>query len=89
MVAAPEFKALVASVVKTEYPSVVFDLTEVEFVDSSGIGVIISGLRTTREAGSYFRIAGPTAQVRAILEMTSIDRIIPPYDSVEAALNAR
>jgi len=87
MLAAPQFKALVASVVMGEHGSVVVDLSGVEFVDSSGIGAIISGLRTSREAGSSFRIANATAQVLAVLELTNVDRILPPYGSVEAALS--
>jgi anti-sigma B factor antagonist len=86
MVAAPQFKALVASVVMGENAAIVVDLGGVDFVDSSGIGAIISGLRTCREAGSDFRIAGATAQVLAVLELTNVDRILPPYESVEAAL---
>jgi anti-anti-sigma factor len=88
LLAAPQFKALVASVVMSETASVVVDLSGVEFVDSSGIGAIISGLRTSREAGSSFRIAGAADQVLAVLELTNVDRILPPYASVEAALDA-
>ncbi len=89
MVAAPQFKALVASIVMGEHAGVVVDLSAVEFVDSSGLGALISGLRTCREAGSEFRIAAATSQVLAVLELTSIDRILPPYESVEAALGDR
>jgi anti-sigma B factor antagonist len=89
MLAAADFKALVASVVQSEPAVVVVDLSEVEFVDSSGLGAIISGLRTSREAGSDFRIAGPRAQVRTVLELTSIDRILPPYVNLKAALGGR
>jgi anti-sigma B factor antagonist len=87
MLAAPQFKALVASIVMGEHTGVVVDLAEVDFIDSSGIGAIISGLRTTREAGSSFRIAGATSQVLAVLQLTNVDRILPPYDSVAAALS--
>ena len=87
MVAAPQFKALVASIVMGEHAGIVVDLGEVEFVDSSGIGALISGLRTSREAGSSFRIAAPTAQVLAVLDLTNVDRILPPYESVDAALS--
>jgi anti-sigma B factor antagonist len=86
MVAAPQFKTLVASVVMGEHAAIVVNLAGVDFIDSSGIGAIISGLRTTREAGSEFRIACATSQVRAVLELTNVDRILPPYNSIEAAL---
>lgn len=86
MLAAPQLKALVASVVMGDHPSVVLDLEAVEFVDSSGLGALISGLRTSREAGSTFRLAGATSQVLAVLQLTSVDRILPPFETVEAAL---
>jgi anti-anti-sigma regulatory factor len=49
---------------------------------------LISGLRATRQAGSDLRIAGATSQVLAVLQMTRIDRVMPPYESVEEALRA-
>lgn len=86
MVAAPQLKALVASAVSDGLTPVVVDLTGVEFMDSSGLGALISGLRATRQVGSDLRIAGAGGQVVAVLELTNIDRIIHPYESVEDAL---
>jgi anti-sigma B factor antagonist len=86
MLAAPQLKSLVASAVTSGKTPVVVDLARVEFLDSSGLGALISGLRATRQAGGDLRIAGAAAQVLAVLELTNIDRIIPPYGNVEDAL---
>jgi anti-sigma B factor antagonist len=88
MVAAPRFKALVQVAVADTRTPVVVDLTAVQFIDSTGLGALISGLRATRQVGSDLRIAGAGPQVRSVLAMTRIDRVIHPYPSVEAALRA-
>ena len=88
MVAAPQLKALVQSAVRDAKTPVVVDLTGVQFIDSTGLGALISGLRVTRQAGSDLRIACAGAQVLSVLAMTRIDRVIQPYPSVEDALSA-
>ncbi len=88
MVAAPQLKALVQSAIGDAKTPVVVELSQVQFMDSTGLGALISGLRATRQAGSDLRIAGATAQVLSVLAMTRIDRVIPPYQTVEDALGA-
>ena len=88
MVAAPQLKALVQSAVGAAKTPVVVELSGVQFMDSTGLGALISGLRATRQVGSDLRIAGATSQVLAVLQMTRIDRVIPPYANVEEALRA-
>ena len=86
MVAAPQFKDLVVAAVSADKTPVVIDLSGVDFMDSSGLGALISGLRATRQTGSDLRIAGATSQVLSVLKMTNIDRILPPYPDVAEAL---
>jgi anti-sigma B factor antagonist len=88
MVAAPQLKALVRSAIGEARTPVVVELSQVQFMDSTGLGALISGLRATRQAGSDLRIAGATAQVLSVLSMTRIDRVMRPYPSVEDALHA-
>jgi anti-sigma B factor antagonist len=88
MVAAPQLKALVNSAIGEARTPVVVELSQVQFMDSTGLGALISGLRATRQVGSDLRIAGATAQVLSVLTMTRIDRVIPPYRTVEDALGA-
>ena len=88
MAAAPQFKTQVASTLSGNKRLVVVDLSGVEFMDSSGLGALISGLRTTRQVGSDLRIASAQPQVLAVLELTKIDRILHPYSSVDEALGA-
>ena len=86
MVAAPELRALVADRVAGGSRHVVVDLSETSFLDSSGLGALIAGLKTTRQAGGDLRIAGIGEQVRMVLELTSMHTVLRPYDTVDAAL---
>jgi anti-anti-sigma factor len=65
----------------------VVDLAEVGFIDSSGLGALIGGLKAARLAGGDLRIAGAGDQARVILELTTLDRVLRPYSTVEEALS--
>ncbi len=88
MVAAPELRSLVVDTVDGGSKRVVVDLGETQFIDSSGLGALIAGLKATRQAGGDLRIARPTDQVQMILELTKMNTVLRPYPSVEAALDA-
>jgi anti-sigma B factor antagonist len=88
MVAASELRSIVAEVVGAGSTRLVVDLVETAFLDSSGLGALIAGLKTTRQAGGDLRIARPTEQVQMVLELTQMNTVLRPYPSVEAALAA-
>ena len=87
LVAAPALKALITETVHEVGATVVVDLSETEFMDSSGLGALIAGLRSARQAGGDLRIACVAPQVAAVLKMTNIDRILRPHSSVREALD--
>ena len=63
----------------------IFDLTNVSHVDSTGIGIIVMMAGRVKEAGGQLRIAGTNEHVHKVLTLTSIDKLIPLYDTAEAA----
>jgi len=87
MVAAPQVKARIDDTVAAGNARVVVDLSAVEFMDSSGLGALIGGLKSTRQAAGDLRIAAPTEQVVTVLRLTNLDRVLRPYPSVEAAFD--
>ena len=64
---------------------IVVDLSGTGFVDSSGLGALIAGLKSARQAGGGLRLAAPTEQVLTILSLTNLDKVLRPRDSVAAA----
>jgi anti-sigma B factor antagonist len=84
MAVASSFRdAINAAVAKA--PKVVIDLGPTTFIDSSGLGALVSGLKTCRQAGGDLRIAAAGEQVRTVLRLTNLDRILRAHESVEDA----
>ena len=84
MTGATAFRRTIDSTVG-QTPRVVVDLGATAFMDSSGLGALVSGLKTCRQAGGDLRIARAGEQVRTVLKLTNLDRILRPHDSVEDA----
>jgi anti-sigma B factor antagonist len=82
MVAAPAFKNLVEATVASGQTRIIVDLGEVTFIDSSGLGALISGLKATRQAGGDLRIADVPEQVMTVLRLTNLDRVLRAHATV-------
>lgn len=85
LVAAPPLKARIDDLVAAGKAHLVVDLHAVDFIDSSGLGALIGGLKSARQQGGDLRIAEAGEQVRAVLKLTNLDRILAPYATVEEA----
>ncbi len=85
MVAAPAVREAVTKIVDSGRSRIAVDLSGVDFIDSSGLGALISGLKSTRQAGGDLRIAGANDQVKLVLSLTNLERVLTPYDTVENA----
>lgn len=85
LVMAPRLKARIDDLVRDGKPKVVVDLAGVDFIDSSGLGALVGGLKVARLAGGDVRIAAAGEQVRAVLRLTNLDRILAVHETVEAA----
>lgn len=55
---------------------VLLDLSAVDFMDSSGLGLILGRFNTATEIGAEFRIFSPSRSVKKILELAGIERLI-------------
>lgn len=67
---------------------VVIDLSEVSFVDSAGLGALISGVRRSRELGGAIVVACAQPSVERLLSTTGLDRIVPVVANDEHAIAA-
>lgn len=87
MVTAPRLREVVNTSVAAGRTRVAVDLSGVEFIDSSGLGALINGLKTARQAGGDLRIAAPNDQVRLVLQLTNMERVLTAYDSADSAFD--
>jgi anti-sigma B factor antagonist len=63
----------------------IMDMTQVPYMDSAGLGVIMNYFVAAQGAGRRFFLAGVNDRVKALLEMTKVDVVLKIYDTVEAA----
>ncbi len=85
MVTAVRFREVVADAVAEGSTRVAVDLSSVTFLDSSGLGALISGLKTARQSGGDLRLVAPTEQVQLVLKLTNMDRVLAEYADIDAA----
>ena len=69
-------------------PTVVFDLVEVSFMDSTALGLVARAVRELRERGTIVRVVLPETTARRIFEITTLDRALPVAGSVSEALSS-
>ena len=66
----------------------VVDLSRVNYIDSSGLAVLINGMRDVEEYGGIFMLAGVREDVRPILETARLEHFFLSFPSVDEALAA-
>jgi len=64
---------------------IVLDLSKLDGIDSTGVGIIVVCHAKLQKVGGNLRIAGPTGIVLDTLQMTHVDRIVPFFGSAEEA----
>jgi len=62
------------------------DMTRTRFCDSAGLHALIGAHKRAQAEGRQIRLAVTGAQVRRILALTALDRLIPVYTSLDQAL---
>jgi len=85
MVTAPRLVAVIGDLIAGGHARVVIDLTATEFIDSSGLGALVSCLKKTRQAGGDLRIAGSTPHVQTVFDLTNLGRVLQLSTTVEIA----
>lgn len=67
--------------------SVIVDMTEVNFMDSSGLAVLVGALKWSRINNSALKLAGLTKDVLSIFEICSLEKIFNIFDTADDALS--
>jgi anti-sigma B factor antagonist len=67
----------------------VLDMSGVSFLDSAGVGALVSLFVHRRNNGQSFAIAGLTQQGMAVLQVAGLVKLLPNFPTVEAALAAQ
>lgn len=71
---------------KKELKYLIIDLSQVPYVDSSGVGVILSLFKFMRNRKGSLAVAEANQKIKRVFEVTKLEEIIPLYDNLEVAL---
>jgi anti-sigma B factor antagonist len=71
-----------------EMPFVVLGLSGIDFIDSSGLGLLVGLLNRARLAGGDLRLCAPSPRLKEILRVTRLEKSLPPHESAAEAIAA-
>ena len=74
---APRLREELVGLVNRGVTELVLDLADLDFIDSSGLSVLIMALKRLRERGGELRLRSVPARARRVLEASGLDRAIP------------
>lgn len=87
LLTAETFRNLVERAINQENAqNLILDMEQLDFIDSSGLGVILGRYRRIREQGGNMAIVGVKPHVKRILELAGIMGIVKVYQQTEQAL---
>ena len=79
----PDLDVAIIAAIDSGATSVVIDLTDVSFMDSSGLGVIVRALKRCREAENDLDLVITNERVLKVFGITGLDQVIPIHASIQ------
>jgi anti-sigma B factor antagonist len=80
------FKELIGELVSRKHTRVVVNLTDVEFMDSSGIGALVKSYTTLTQAGGKLKLLQPNKMIRHTLKITGLLGIFQIFEDEASAI---
>ncbi len=81
-----ELREKVRSLVADGFNKVVLDIAKLKWVNSSGLGALISSLATINNGGGDLRIANVTEKINSLFMITQLIKVFKSFDSVDRAV---
>ena len=88
MAVADDVRTRLAMLVDRGRAQLVLDLGRVMYIDSSGLGALVSAMKQARAAGGDIKLCGLASDVRALFEMTRLDKVLSLHASRKDAVAA-
>jgi anti-sigma B factor antagonist len=85
---APELRAVLSDSLADSAASVLVDLSSCDFIDSTGLSLLVEAKRRLAEERRRFGVCCPDPDVRRLLELTGIDEAVGLFDTRDEAVAA-
>lgn len=86
MADAPRAKSDLLRIANKQQPRVIMDMSQLEYIDSSGLAVLVSCLQKTRRNSGELCLFGVRDTVRVLLDLTRLNDVLPIADEKDAAI---
>ena len=83
-----ELKAELTQLFASGTKDLLIDLKEVRFIDSSGLGVLVSGFKNASARQGSLKLSGLQTQVKSMFELTRLHRVFDILQTVDEALES-
>jgi anti-sigma B factor antagonist len=85
LASAPKLRETLSELRPPDVLHIVVDASGLEFIDSTGLGLLLGSLRRLKEAGGSLKIAGAQGAVLRVLEITDLDKVIQLFPDLDSA----
>jgi anti-sigma B factor antagonist len=85
---ATELRRQLHSLIEQGKKKIVVDLEQVELMNSSGLGMLIGGLTTVRNAGGDLRLAEASTKILSLFTVTKLTKVFTHFDSLRGAIES-
>ncbi len=83
---APVLRERLNELVSEGHHQLIVDMEAVEFLDSTGLGVLVGGLKKVRQHDGSLHLVCTQEKILKVFRITGLTKVFPIHDSVEAAL---
>ncbi len=83
-----EFNTLIHKLLDEGKKNLIVDLSDVKFMNSSGLGMLISGFTTMKNGGGVLKLANATDKINSLLVITKLITIFENFSSVDEAVKS-
>ncbi|HSW49250.1 MAG TPA: STAS domain-containing protein [Bryobacteraceae bacterium] len=85
---ASALRETIRGLVAKDHKKIILNLGEVSYIDSSGIGELVSGFTTVTNHGGVLKLLGLTKRVQDLLQITKLYTVFDIYDSETSAVRS-
>jgi anti-sigma B factor antagonist len=83
---APKLRERLVELVGEGHYKIIVDMTKVEFLDSTGLGVLVGGLKRVRSHDGTLALVCNQERILKIFRITGLTKVFPMFDTLDEAL---
>lgn len=84
----PSVRKAIIALTEKKMPLILVDLSNVSYMDSSGVATLVEGLQQTGKYKGHFKLFGLGLAVREVFELSRLDKVFEIYANEEAAFSS-